>query len=80
MCDVLGIGLGVLAAVRENGPLDHGVSIFTFLGISVPEFFWGIVLILVFARCLNWLPAGGIGDARTAFWPGHGTSSCRPRR
>ena len=60
---ILGIGFGVLAAVRENRPVDHGVSIFTYLGISVPEFFWGIVLILVFARSLNWLPAGGRGDA-----------------
>ena len=61
---ILGIGFGVLAAVRENRPVDHGVSIFTYLGISVPEFFWGIVLILVFARALNWLPAGGRGDAQ----------------
>lgn len=59
---VLGIGLGVLSAVRQNGFLDHSVSMFTFLGISVPEFFWGIVLILVFARWLNWLPAGGASE------------------
>src|SRR5260221_1772595 len=56
---ILGIGLGVLAAIRHNGILDHCVSIFTYFGISVPEFFWGIVLILVFARYLNWLPSGG---------------------
>ena len=29
------------------------------LGISVPEFFWGIVLVMVFARYLDWLPPGG---------------------
>jgi peptide/nickel transport system permease protein len=61
---ILGISLGVIAAVRENRPVDYCVSIFTYLGISVPEFFWGIVLILVFARALNWLPAGGQGDAK----------------
>ena len=61
---VLGIGLGVVAAVRQNGPLDHArLDVSPILGISVPEFFWGIVLILVFSRCLGWLPAGGIGDA-----------------
>lgn len=60
---VLGIGLGVVSAVRQNEPFDHAVSIFTFLGISVPEFFWGIILILVFARWLQWLPAGGIPDS-----------------
>ena len=59
---ILGIGLGIVAAVRQNRLVDHGVSVFTYLGISVPEFFWGIVLILVFARTLNWLPSGGQGD------------------
>mgnify|MGYP001434298576 CR=1 FL=1 len=59
---IMGIGLGVLAAVRHNGFVDHAVSLFTFLGISVPEFFWGIVLILVFARSLQWLPAGGAAE------------------
>lgn len=62
---ILGIGLGVLAAIRQNGALDHAVSIFTYFGISVPEFFWGIVLVLFFARYLNWLPSGGaarLGD------------------
>jgi peptide/nickel transport system permease protein len=64
---VVGIGLGVIAAIRHNGPLDHGISVFTFLGIAVPEFFWGIVLILVFAGYLKWLPSGGAGDP-TAGW------------
>jgi len=59
---VVGIGLGVLAAIREGGALDHGVALFTFLGVSVPEFFWGIVLILVFSRWLGWLPSGGLAD------------------
>lgn len=56
---VLGIALGVLAAVRHHRPLDHAISVFTFLGISVPEFFWGIVLMLLFSRYLGWLPASG---------------------
>ena len=56
---VLGITLGVVSAVRPNGALDHGISAFTYLGISIPEFFWGIVLIIVFAEYLNWLPSGG---------------------
>lgn len=67
MVTILGIGLGVLSAIRQNGPLDHGVSMFTFLGISVPEFFWGIVFILVFSRWLGWLPAGGIPGTGAGF-------------
>src|SRR5438552_724637 len=58
-----GVGLGIIAAIRHNTALDHGISVVTFLGISVPEFFWGIVLILVFAGYLQWLPSGGAGDS-----------------
>jgi peptide/nickel transport system permease protein len=58
----LGVSLGVLAAVKRNKTIDHAISIFTYVGISVPEFFWGIVLILIFARYLNWLPPGGRGE------------------
>ena len=59
---VIGIVLGVIAAVHQNRPVDHAVSIFTYMGISVPEFFWGIVLIILFARYLGWLPSSGAGD------------------
>jgi peptide/nickel transport system permease protein len=59
---ILGIALGIIAAVRQNRLIDQTVSIFTYLGISVPEFFWGIVLIIVFARYLGWFPTGGAGD------------------
>ncbi|MFI5015775.1 MAG: ABC transporter permease [Hyphomicrobiales bacterium] len=64
---VIGISLGVVAAIRHNGFIDHAVSLFTFLGISVPEFFWGIVLILVFARYLQWLPSGGAAEPGSGF-------------
>jgi peptide/nickel transport system permease protein len=59
---ILGIALGIIAAVRQNRLIDQTVSIFTYLGISVPEFFWGIVLIIVFAGYLGWFPTGGAGD------------------
>lgn len=54
-----GIVLGTVAAVHENRPVDHAVSVVSFLGISVPEFFWGIVLILVVAGYLELLPSSG---------------------
>lgn len=56
---VIGIVLGVYAAVRNNRLPDHIVSIISFLGISVPEFFWGIVLILVVAGYFELLPSSG---------------------
>lgn len=55
----IGIGLGIVAALRHGRPVDHGISIVTYLGIAVPEFFWAIVVILIFAAWLGWLPASG---------------------
>lgn len=54
-----GIVLGTVAAVHENRPVDHVASIVSFLGISVPEFFWGIVLILVVSGYFELLPSSG---------------------
>jgi peptide/nickel transport system permease protein len=70
---VIGIGLGVVAALRHGRPLDHGVSIATYLGIAVPEFFWAIVVIVVFAAWLGWLPASGYEPlaAGVAVWAKH---------
>lgn len=56
---VIGLALGVVAALRHGRPLDHGISVATYLGIAVPEFFWAIVVIMVFAAWLGWLPASG---------------------
>lgn len=70
---LVGVSLGVVAAIKHNSTLDHGISVFTFLGISVPEFFWGIVLILVFAGYLHWLPSGGAGNLSAGWgaWASH---------
>jgi peptide/nickel transport system permease protein len=64
---VIGIALGVVAALRHNRPLDHAVSVATYLGIAVPEFFWSIVVILVFAAYLGWLPASGYEPLSAGF-------------
>lgn len=56
---VLGIGFGVLAAVRRGKFSDQMVSAVSYLGIAVPDFFWAIVLILVFGSYLQLLPTGG---------------------
>jgi len=56
---VFGILFGVIAAVRRDKLIDHFISGFTYIGISIPEFFWGIVLIICFANYLQILPSGG---------------------
>jgi peptide/nickel transport system permease protein len=70
---VVGVSLGVIAALRHNRPLDHAVSIATYLGIAVPEFFWAIVVILIFAAYLGWLPATGYEPLASGFaiWAKH---------
>ncbi len=61
----LGIGLtaGIIAALRQNSAFDYGSMTFAMLGLSVPNFVLGPVLVLVFALWLGWLPParwGGI--------------------
>jgi len=58
---VLGITLGVVAAVRRGRVIDHLASGFTIVGLSVPEFFWGLLLILLFGSYLQLLPTSGYG-------------------
>ena len=57
---VLAFLLGVAAALRPGGIIDSLVSLFAFAGISVPIFWLALVMILVFAVRLHWLPASGI--------------------
>ena len=56
------IPLGVWAAVHRDRWQDDAASTGALLGVSLPDFFWGIVLILLFARILGWLPSSGFVD------------------
>jgi ABC-type dipeptide/oligopeptide/nickel transport system permease component len=51
--------LGILAALRQRSPIDYAVSVISLIGQSVPSFWLGIMLILIFARQLRWLPSAG---------------------
>lgn len=62
---VLSLALGIIAALRPNGWVDTVIGLGAFAGISVPVFWLALVMILVFAVKLHWLPASGtssIGD------------------
>ena len=50
------IPLGILQAVRRNKPIDYGLTGLSFIGYSMPVFWLGILLILIFAVDLHWLP------------------------
>ncbi len=65
---IVGVGMGVTAAVWRGRWPDHAVSIFAYLGISVPEFYWGLVLILVFCSTFHLLPSSGLGNLSDGLW------------
>ena len=56
---IIGIPVGVFTAVRQYSLWDSGVMVLTLLGVSMPVFWLGLMLILLFALNLNWLPAVG---------------------
>jgi len=58
---ILGLSIGVIAALRRNRFADHSLMIFSFVSISAPQFVIGILLLYVFAVQLGWLPIGGYG-------------------
>ena len=58
---VIGIPTGILSAVKPYSRLDQGSMIGALLGVSVPNFWLALMLILVFSLYLDWLPASGRG-------------------
>ena len=61
------IPLGVWAAVHRDRWQDTASSTTALLGVSLPDFFWGIMLILLFARALGWFPSSGFVDPSEDF-------------
>ncbi len=55
----LSIPMGIYSALHRNRPGDYGIMVFSQIGLAVPAFWAGILLILLFAVTLHWLPAGG---------------------
>ena len=58
---VVGLTLGVIAAVRRDGPVDRLVMTLSFVGVSTPQFLVGLLLLYVFAVTLGWFPMSGYG-------------------
>jgi peptide/nickel transport system permease protein len=56
---VLAVPLGMFAATRRNRPGDYGVMTFSQIGMAIPNFWFAIMLILLFAVALDWFPAAG---------------------
>lgn len=66
---VMAVPLGVAAAARKNTAVDHGSMAVSLLGVSMPSFFIGPLLILVFSVELKWLPVYGRGGVESLILP-----------
>jgi ABC-type dipeptide/oligopeptide/nickel transport system permease component len=69
LATISGITIGVLAAVRPNGWFDRLALASTYLGISFPVYWIGLLLIVLFAVTLRWLPASGYGSIEFLILP-----------
>lgn len=66
---VLGVTLGVVAAIRQNSWWDVGSMVLALVGVSLPSFWLGLLLIFVFSLHLGWLPATGGGGGLHLLMP-----------
>lgn len=65
----IAIPAGIISAVRRYSAMDHAVTVVAFIGLSMPDFWLAILLIIVFAANLQWLPAIGYSPLSEGFWP-----------
>jgi len=65
----IGIPLGVIAAARANTRTDAAVMALSQIGLAVPNFWFGILLVLTFAVTLGWFPSGGFPGWSAGIWP-----------
>ncbi|MGQ0570853.1 MAG: ABC transporter permease [Armatimonadota bacterium] len=66
---LFGVAMGILAASRHLSSIDSLTMVFSLLGVSMPSFWLGLLLILVFAEYLQWFPVAGRGDWRFLVLP-----------
>ena len=64
----LALPLGVAAAANRDGAVDRAVLVFSQLGVAVPNFWLGILAILLFSTSLGWFPAGGFPGWSAGLW------------
>ncbi|MBL6953506.1 MAG: ABC transporter permease [Alphaproteobacteria bacterium] len=64
------LALGIFAATNHNRIGDYGVMGFSQLGLAIPDFWFGILLIILFAVILRWLPSGGFPGWDEGIWRG----------
>lgn len=66
---LIGLTIGVLAALRPGSRFDQGAMIASFVGVSTPQFVGGILMLYIFSVQLDWFPVGGYGTFRHLVLP-----------
>ncbi len=66
---VIGVGTGMLAAIRRGTAFDTASMVFALIGVSMPGFWLGLMLIFLFAVRLGWLPTSGAGGIKHLILP-----------
>lgn len=62
---ILSIPLGLIAGYKKNTWIDNVISGFAYFGMSVPSFYFGVLLIILFTATLHWLPSSGMHSVGT---------------
>ena len=60
---IIGVPLGLISALKQNSLVDYSAMTLSILGVSIPNFVLGLLLILIFANTLGWLPTFGWGES-----------------
>ena len=69
ICFILGVFLGAVSAIKQNTIVDYAGMVIALLGVSVPTFWLGLMLMLVFSVNLGWFPISGYGDLKSLVLP-----------
>ena len=65
---LVAVPLAVVAATHKNGPVDHAIRVIPAVGMGMPTFWVGLLLIIIFSVHLKWLPVGGVGEGPLEPW------------
>ena len=69
ICFILGVFLGAVSAIKQNTIVDYVGMVIALLGVSVPTFWLGLMLMLIFSVNLGWFPISGYGDLKSLVLP-----------
>jgi ABC-type dipeptide/oligopeptide/nickel transport system permease component len=66
---IIGVSMGIISASARNTMIDHLAMVFALFGVTIPAFWLGLILILIFAVMLGWFPVTGSGSLETLVLP-----------